>query len=65
MVDVVFDLNCFDFFHYCFNEAFVGKFITKLSIFNTKFQNSFQDVVFYEVLQFQTCYQIEGSRNIT
>ena len=34
-----------------FNEVFDKKFIKKLSCFNTNFQNSFQDVVYYRILR--------------
>ena len=36
-----------------FNEAFVKNFMKKLSSFNTNFQNSFQDAVYYR-LGYQT-----------
>ena len=40
-------------FYVYFNETFV-KNMKKLSFFNTNFQNSFQDVVNYRILAFQT-----------
>ena len=58
--------RCFRFLIYVyFNEAFVKNLMKKLSFFNTKFQNSFQDVVYYRVLGFQTLwYQNGGLLNI-
>ena len=45
-------LFCFFLFliYVCFNENFVKNFMKKLSIFNTNFQNSCQDVVDYRIL---------------
>ena len=37
-----------------FKEAFVKNFLKKLSFFKTNFQNSFQDVVYYRILECQT-----------
>ena len=37
----------FDFDFVYFNETFVKYFMKKLSFFNTNFQNSFQDGVYY------------------
>ena len=37
-----------------FNETFVKKLMKYLSFFNTNFQNSFQDVVYYRILGYQT-----------
>ena len=37
-----------------FNKAFVKNFMKKRSFFNTIFQNSFQDVVYYRILGCQT-----------
>ena len=37
-----------------FNKAFVKNFIKKPSVFNTNFQNSFQDIVYYRILERQT-----------
>ena len=34
----------------CFSEAFVKSLMGKLSFFNTNFQNSFQDIVYYRIL---------------
>ena len=34
----------------CFSKAFVKNLMRKLSFFNTNFQNSFQDVVYYRIL---------------
>ena len=34
----------------CFSEAFFKYLMRKLSFFNTNFQNSFQDVVYYRIL---------------
>ena len=39
-----------------FNETFVKKLMKKLSLFNTNFQNSFQDVVYYIILGCQTLW---------
>ena len=42
----------FRFFRFIiyFNEAFVKKFMKKLSFFDTNFKNSFQDVLYYRKL---------------
>ena len=42
-----------DFFYNYFNVAFVKTFGIKLLLFNTKFWNSCQDLVFYQVLRHQ------------
>ena len=47
-----------------FNEAFVKKFMKELSFFNTNFQNSFQNVVYYRILGCQTLIQNGGTLNI-
>ena len=45
------------FLYYRFNEVFVKKFMKKLSLFNIKFQNPFQYLVFSQVFRSQTfCY---------
>ena len=43
-----------------FNEAFVTNFMKKLSFFNTNFQNSFQDVVYYRILGCQALWYLNG-----
>ena len=40
----------------CFNDAFIKNFMKKLSFFNANFQNSFQDVVYYRILEFLTYF---------
>ena len=41
----------FSISHLCFfNEALVKKFMKNLSFFNTNFQNSFPDIVYYGIL---------------
>ena len=40
-----------------FNEAFVKNLMRKLSFLNTNFHNSFQDVVYYRILECQTLSQ--------
>ena len=50
----------FHFFRYLiysvFHEAFVKKFMKKLSFFNSNFKNQFQDVVYYRKLQCLTLW---------
>ena len=42
-----------------FNEAFKS-FMKNLSFFNTNFQNSFQDVLYYRILGCQTFWYLNG-----
>ena len=44
----------------CFlNEAYVKNFMKKQSIFNTNFNNSFEDVVYYKKLGYQNLWHFE------
>ena len=49
--------------HYCtlcfLNEAYVKNFMKKQSIFNTNFNNSFEDVVYYKKLGYQNLWHFE------
>ena len=42
--------------HLYFKDAFVKNFMKKLSIFNTNFHNSCQDVLYYRILGCQTLW---------
>ena len=59
-VEYTFSVFCFFCFFFRFliyvyiNEVFVKNFMKKLSFFNAKIQNSFQDVVYYRILGCQT-----------
>ena len=44
----------FFYFLFMFNKACVRKFMKKVSLFNKSFQNSFQDVENYGLLECQT-----------
>ena len=38
------------FCYTCFNKTFVKNFMKKMLFFNTSFQNSFKDVLYYRIL---------------
>ena len=53
LLNMLFRLVFFLIYVY-FNEAFVKKCMKQLSVFNANFSNSFQDIVYYSVLGWQS-----------